>query len=117
MERVLPRQVARSTLRTAPAVGGYSHVSTNRVCDLAVISLPRDRRIGIGPGRFRRELARRAKVRGETLTQDLQGVLEREVARPLSEEVFARIRGRASVTTKRPLADVIGEERKRRSVA
>jgi hypothetical protein len=69
------------------------------------------------PAALHRELARRAKVRGETLTQYIQGVLEREVARPLPEEVFARVRGRTAVTTKRPVAETIGEERKRRSVA
>ena len=69
------------------------------------------------PAALHRELARRAKARGETLTQYVQGVLEREVARPLPEEVFARVRSRTRVSPKRPVADVIGDERKRRSVA
>jgi hypothetical protein len=69
------------------------------------------------PAALHRALARRAKVRGETLTQYIQGVLEREAARPMPEEVFARVRGRARVTSKRPVAEIIADERKRRSVA
>jgi hypothetical protein len=66
----------------------------------------------VPPG-LHRELTRRAKLRGETLTQYIQGVLEREVARPLPEEVFAKLRTRTRVTPKRPVAEVIVEERRR----
>jgi hypothetical protein len=67
------------------------------------------------PAALHRELTRRAKARGETLTQYIQGVLEREVARPSAEEVFARVRSRAPVVPTRPVADVIVAERRRRS--
>ena len=68
----------------------------------------------VPPG-LHRELARRAKVRGETLTQYIQGILEREVARPLAEEVFARVRGRSRVALGRPVAEILDAERRRRS--
>jgi hypothetical protein len=40
------------------------------------------------PDRLRRELVRRARDRGLTLTDYVQNLLEREVARPPAEEVF-----------------------------
>ncbi len=67
------------------------------------------------PAALHRELARRAKTRGETLTQYVQGVLEREVARPLAEEVFARVHSRSRVPLDRPVAELITTERRRRS--
>ncbi len=66
------------------------------------------------PGWLHRELTRRAKARGETLTQYIQQVLEREMARPLPEEVFERVRGRAPVKLDRPVAEVIRSERGQR---
>ena len=60
------------------------------------------------------ELVRRARARGETLTQYLEGVLQREVERPLPEEVFRRIRTRTPVKLDRPVADLIREERELR---
>lgn len=69
------------------------------------------------PATLHRELTRRAKLRGETLTQYIQNVLEREVARPLAEEVFTRVRGRARVALGRPVSDIIAAERRRGSVA
>lgn len=69
------------------------------------------------PAALHRELTRRAKLRGETLTQYIEGILEREVARPLAEEVFARVRGRARVVLARPVAETIVAERRRRSIA
>ena len=47
------------------------------------------------PDRLHRELARRARARGQTLTDYIQSLLEREAARPPSEEVFRRIEGRS----------------------
>jgi len=47
--------------------------------------------------RLHRELVRRARARGLTLTEYLEQVLEREVARPPAEEVFARIAARTPV--------------------
>lgn len=49
------------------------------------------------PERTHRELVRRARARGQTLTRYLEDVLERETSRPPAEEVFARIRARSRV--------------------
>jgi hypothetical protein len=67
------------------------------------------------PTRLHRELTRRAKARGQTLTQYVQAVLEREVATPPREEVFARISRAARVKLSRPAADLIAEERASRA--
>ena len=69
------------------------------------------------PARLHRELVRRARARGETLTQYVQSVLERGVARPDPEEVFDRIRGRVRVPLERPVVDIIRAERGNRSPA
>lgn len=69
------------------------------------------------PARLHRELVRRAKARGESLTQYIQRVLEREVARPPAEEVFARIHARERVLLDRPVAEIIREERNKRGAA
>jgi hypothetical protein len=49
------------------------------------------------PERTHRELVRRARARGQTLTRYLEEILERETSRPPLEEVFARIRARPRV--------------------
>ena len=48
------------------------------------------------PDRLHRELTRRARANGQTLTDFIQGILDREVARPRADEVFAldRVQGR-----------------------
>jgi plasmid stability protein len=66
------------------------------------------------PESLHRELKRRAKARGQALTDYVQGILEREVARPPAEEVFERIRKRAPVDLGRPAAEIIREERRER---
>jgi plasmid stability protein len=43
------------------------------------------------PERLHRELKRRAKLRGQTLTDYVQAILEREVAKPDRRDVLARI--------------------------
>lgn len=63
------------------------------------------------PDRLHRELTRRAKARGQTLTDYIQELLEREVARPPAAEVFDRIETRAPVKLGRPVAELIREER------
>ena len=63
------------------------------------------------PDRLHRELAKRAKGRGVTLTRYIQDILEREVARPPADEVFERIEASAAVRLGRPAADLIREER------
>jgi plasmid stability protein len=49
------------------------------------------------PDRLHRELKRRARSRGQTLTAYVEQILEREASTPLPEEVFARIRRREPV--------------------
>lgn len=66
------------------------------------------------PDSLHRELVRRAEARGETLTQYIQKILEREVARPPAAEVFERIRSRDPVPLDRPVAEILREERDRR---
>ena len=63
------------------------------------------------PDRLHKELVRRARSRGQTLTDYIQGILEREVSRPLPEDVFDRIESREPVDLGRPVADIIREER------
>jgi plasmid stability protein len=49
------------------------------------------------PERLHRELTRRARRRGQTLTAFVEEILEREAARPAPDEVAVRIRGREPV--------------------
>lgn len=69
------------------------------------------------PDRLHRELVRRAQARGETLTQYVQDILEREVARPPAAEVFERIRGREPVLLEEPVAESIRQERELREAS
>lgn len=66
------------------------------------------------PDRLHRELVRRARLRGQTLTDYIQWVLERETARPDPAELFRRIEGRTPVRLKTSAAELIREERARR---
>ena len=63
------------------------------------------------PARLHKELTRRARARGQTLTDYIQAILEREVQRPLPEDVLARIRERGPVELGRSAAELIREER------
>ncbi len=63
------------------------------------------------PDRLHRELVRRAKARGQALTDYIQDLLELEVARPPAAEVFDRIEARTPVKLRRDAADLIREER------
>lgn len=63
------------------------------------------------PAWLHKELTRRARARGQTLTDYLREILEREVARPPADEVFARIAGRSAVPLPRPAAELIHDER------
>ena len=63
------------------------------------------------PDRLHRELVRRAKLRGRTLTEFIQEILEREVARPPASEVFERIARRAPVRLEARASELIREER------
>jgi len=63
------------------------------------------------PDRLHRELTRRARARGETLTEYVERILEREVARPSSQELFDRIGRRPRVDLGEPAAELIRRER------
>lgn len=69
------------------------------------------------PDRMHRELVRRAKSRGQTLTRYVREILERELQRPPAEEVFERIARRSAVDLGRPAAALIREERQRRKAS
>ncbi|HEY7755020.1 MAG TPA: hypothetical protein VID69_02210 [Actinomycetota bacterium] len=69
------------------------------------------------PDRLHRELRRRAKARGQALTDYIQDILEREVARPPASEVFDRIEARAPVKLDRRTSELIREERQRREAS
>lgn len=69
------------------------------------------------PDRLHRELTRRARARGRTLTDYIQEILEREVARPPAEEVFERVARRSAVDLGVSAADLIREERENREAS
>ncbi|MDQ3767699.1 MAG: hypothetical protein M3346_10185 [Actinomycetota bacterium] len=69
------------------------------------------------PDRLHRKLMRRARARGQTLTDYVQEILEREVARPPADEVFKRISGRERVRLRGPAADLIKQERASRDAS
>ena len=69
------------------------------------------------PDRLHRELTRRAKALGQPLTDYIQDLLEREVARPPANEVFDRIEARKPVKLGRPAAELIREERQGREAS
>ena len=69
------------------------------------------------PDRLHRELVKRAGARGQTLTDYVQDVLEREVSRPPAHEVFERISGRRPVRLGARAADLIREERAAREAS
>jgi hypothetical protein len=63
------------------------------------------------PDRLHRELTRRARAGGETLTEYVERILEREVTRPPSRELFGRIARRPRVDLGEPAAELIKRER------
>jgi antitoxin FitA len=67
------------------------------------------------PERLHRELTRRARERGQTLTDYIQEILERETAVPPRWEVFERIRRRPAADLGTTAATLIREERQERS--
>lgn len=66
------------------------------------------------PDELHAELVRRAGHQGLTLTEYLQRLLEREVARPTPEELRERLATRRAVELDRPVADILREERAQR---
>jgi plasmid stability protein len=69
------------------------------------------------PDRLHRELTRRARAGGETLTEYVERILEREVARPQSQEVFDRIARRSRVDLGETAAELIKRERAARKAS
>jgi plasmid stability protein len=69
------------------------------------------------PDRLHRELTKRAKACGKALTDYIQDILEREVARPPAPEVFDRIEARKPVKLDRRAAELIREERQGREAS
>jgi hypothetical protein len=69
------------------------------------------------PDKLHRELTRRARARSQTLTDYIQELLEREVARPPALEVFDRIEARPPVKLGGPAADLIHVERAAREAS
>ncbi len=63
------------------------------------------------PDRLHRELAKRARRRGVTLTRYIQDILEREMARPPADEVFDLVDASPAVQLGRPAAELVREER------
>jgi plasmid stability protein len=66
------------------------------------------------PDALHEELMRRARARGQTLTDYIQEILEREMARPQPEEVFDQIRRSTPVDLGGPAAALIRQEREER---
>lgn len=66
------------------------------------------------PDRLHKELVRRAKLRGQTLSDFIEDLLEREVDRPPAEEVFERVRKMPRTVLPKPVAEYIREEREER---
>jgi plasmid stability protein len=69
------------------------------------------------PEQLHRELVRRARSRGQALTDYVQGILEREVMRPPAEEVFERVAGRSAVDIEMSAAELIRRERELRDAS
>ncbi len=67
------------------------------------------------PPALHRELKRRARLAGKSLTAYIQEILEREVARPPAEEFWAgfreRVKGRRSRATVEDVVAIIREMR------
>lgn len=59
-------------------------------------------------------MRRRARLRGQSLTGYIEEMLERELARPPREEIFARIAKSEAVSFGRAGAEIIRRERRRR---
>lgn len=63
------------------------------------------------PDGLHSELTRRAKRKRQTLSSYIQQILEREVSRPVPEEVFERIERRTPVNLGASAAELIRQER------
>lgn len=59
------------------------------------------------PDRLHRELVRRAKAEGKTLSDFIEALLEREVERPAPDEVFRALGQLPPVNLPRPAAEYV----------
>ena len=73
--------------------------------------MPRMIQVRNVPDWLHEELMRRARRSQRTLTDYVQALLEREVARPPADEVFERLRRRDPVDLGEPAAALIRRER------
>lgn len=69
------------------------------------------------PERLHRELSRRARARNQTLTDYIEEILEREVARPPADEVFDRIERRDAVDLDIRVAELVRADRSQRGAS
>jgi plasmid stability protein len=69
------------------------------------------------PERLHRELRKRAKNRGQTLTDYVREILEREVSRPPADEVFDRIESGSPVNLDIRVAELVRRERAEREAS
>lgn len=69
------------------------------------------------PDRLHRELVKRARASGQTLTDYVQRILQRELARPPANEVFERIAARSGTRLGRPAAELVRAERRGREAS
>ena len=88
---------------------------THHMCDAE--GVPKTIQVRNVPDKLHREVKRRAKAAGVTLTDYVQRLLEREVGRPPTQEVpaqevFARIAKRPPVDLTRSAAELLREERR-----
>jgi plasmid stability protein len=67
------------------------------------------------PDRLHRELVKRAKARGQTLSDYIEALLEREIRRPPADEVFERVRSMEGIDLGASASDLIRQERTSRS--
>jgi hypothetical protein len=67
------------------------------------------------PDSLHREIERRARAQGMTMTAYIQRLLEREVALPPAEEVFARVAKLDPIDLGRPAAELVHEGRAERT--
>lgn len=64
------------------------------------------------PDRVHRELVRRAKRRGQTLTAYVEEILVREISRPSKEDFVEHMRSRERIVLDVPAAEIIRAARR-----
>ena len=65
------------------------------------------------PDRLHRELMRRARAEGQTLTAYVEELLRQEIARPPRREVFERIARSTPTDLGGPAAEILRDQRRR----